>query len=512
MLKIGEKIKELRKAQDVTQEKLADYLNISYQAVSKWENGLALPDITLLPKLANFFGVSTDELLDLKASENETELRRYEKEYHELGRKGKILEKIELSRKVLDLYPRNYQWMLNLAYGLVSYGATSEQQKYREEHKFVEEAISLCERILEDCTVDSIRHSAIQILCYEYPKMNKKDAAIKLAEDMPNMLICKEMLLSHIYSGTERLKQEQNNLRFMLHFCSSILYLMACDKELRQGLTVDQRIKMLDTAINLNKTMLYDDENENLYNNQLSLYYLMIAKLYCQKNESDMVIKNLWLSEKCAVNYDSTSNLGEQNYNSIYFSKLTWNPQNISTNSDKTLCEELLLNLNDNCFEELKDNAEFIALKERLENSNKTIKFKISDISKLNKFTDSNVKILDWQKDFELINQFYKEDFAIYDLLKDDPDEFESLGTVAYIKDDKIVSLVDIMKINETELEIGAVSTLPTERNKGYCKAVISVAIERILSLGYTAKLTTKNNNIAMQKVAKSIGMTPDKN
>ncbi len=141
MLKIGEKIKELRKAQDVTQEKLADYLNISYQAVSKWENGLALPDITLLPKLANFFGVSTDELLDLKASENEIELRRYEKEYHELGRKGKILEKIKLSRKVLDLYPRNYQWMLNLAYGLVSYGATSEQQKYREEHKFVEEAI-----------------------------------------------------------------------------------------------------------------------------------------------------------------------------------------------------------------------------------------------------------------------------------------------------------------------------------------------------------------------------------
>ena len=41
MLKIGENIKELRKAQDVTQEKLAYYLNISYQAVSKWENGVS---------------------------------------------------------------------------------------------------------------------------------------------------------------------------------------------------------------------------------------------------------------------------------------------------------------------------------------------------------------------------------------------------------------------------------------------------------------------------------------
>ena len=42
MLKIGEKIKALRKAQDVTWERLSDYLNISYQAVSKWGNGLAL--------------------------------------------------------------------------------------------------------------------------------------------------------------------------------------------------------------------------------------------------------------------------------------------------------------------------------------------------------------------------------------------------------------------------------------------------------------------------------------
>ncbi len=63
--KIGEKIKELRKSQDVTQEKLADYLNISYQAVSKWENGLALPDLSLIPALSNFFGVTSDYLLDI---------------------------------------------------------------------------------------------------------------------------------------------------------------------------------------------------------------------------------------------------------------------------------------------------------------------------------------------------------------------------------------------------------------------------------------------------------------
>lgn len=369
-LKIGEKIKELRKSQDITQEKLADYLNISYQAVSKWENELALPDITLLPKLANFFGVSTDELLDLKASENEAELKKYEEQYQELNRKGKVLEKIELSRKVLDVYPRNYQWMLNLAYSLVSYCSTSEQEKYSQEHKFKEEAINLCERVLEDCTVDSIRHSAIQILCYNYPDIGKEEKAIKLAESMPDMLLCKEALLSRIYSGEECLKQNQSNLMQMIDYCSGILYEMACRKDLRYGLTIEERIKHLEIAIELYQMICDGDENSLFYNCRLSLYYLMIAKLYCQKEEVDMVIKYLLLSEKCAINYDSVFDLGEQKYNSMFLSQLTWNPKSVSTNWDGTLQEQLFYNLDDVCFGLLKDNDEFIKLKKRLKKSN----------------------------------------------------------------------------------------------------------------------------------------------
>ena len=86
MLNIGEKIKLLRKQQDVTQEKLAAYLNISYQAVSKWENGTAYPDITLVPSIANFFGVSSDELLGMRKCDENDELKEYESVYHENNR------------------------------------------------------------------------------------------------------------------------------------------------------------------------------------------------------------------------------------------------------------------------------------------------------------------------------------------------------------------------------------------------------------------------------------------
>ena len=62
-LSIGKVIRRLRSEHSVTQEELAEYLGISYQAVSKWETGTTMPDITLLPKLAAFFGVTTDYLL-----------------------------------------------------------------------------------------------------------------------------------------------------------------------------------------------------------------------------------------------------------------------------------------------------------------------------------------------------------------------------------------------------------------------------------------------------------------
>ena len=72
-LNLGTIIKRLRMEQSVTQEELAEYLGISFQAVSKWETGTTLPDITLLPKLAVFFGVRIDELFSVN---HEDELER----------------------------------------------------------------------------------------------------------------------------------------------------------------------------------------------------------------------------------------------------------------------------------------------------------------------------------------------------------------------------------------------------------------------------------------------------
>ena len=62
-LKIGEKIRALRLQQKMTQDQLADRLGVSYQSISRWENGITYPDIEFLPAIANCFSVSLDYLM-----------------------------------------------------------------------------------------------------------------------------------------------------------------------------------------------------------------------------------------------------------------------------------------------------------------------------------------------------------------------------------------------------------------------------------------------------------------
>ena len=77
MEKLGRNIACMRKERGYTQQELAERLNISFQAVSKWENGLAMPDVTMLPRLASVLETSVDALLGYHGGR----VTRYEESY-----------------------------------------------------------------------------------------------------------------------------------------------------------------------------------------------------------------------------------------------------------------------------------------------------------------------------------------------------------------------------------------------------------------------------------------------
>lgn len=68
--KIGKLIYSLRKEQHLTQQQLADSMNISDKAISKWERGLGCPDVSLLPELSRIFDVNLEELLSGELNAN----------------------------------------------------------------------------------------------------------------------------------------------------------------------------------------------------------------------------------------------------------------------------------------------------------------------------------------------------------------------------------------------------------------------------------------------------------
>lgn len=98
---IGKRIKELRLKWDMTQEMLSSSLNLSPQAVSKWENGATLPDIALLPELSVLFGVSIDELFSLSVEarferiENMLEMKDFPSEADYAAAESFLTEKLQ---------------------------------------------------------------------------------------------------------------------------------------------------------------------------------------------------------------------------------------------------------------------------------------------------------------------------------------------------------------------------------------------------------------------------------
>ena len=77
-MNLGNNISERRKSMGLTQEELATKLGVSPQAVSKWENNLSCPDISLLPDISKLFNISVDELLGVSNPNNNAETTKNE--------------------------------------------------------------------------------------------------------------------------------------------------------------------------------------------------------------------------------------------------------------------------------------------------------------------------------------------------------------------------------------------------------------------------------------------------
>lgn len=189
-MNIGNKIRELRKQRGLTQEQLAESIGISFQAVSKWENNIALPDITLAPALASYFGVSMDELFDFNLKQIECEVEHITDEAYKY-RESNPAESRRILQEGLKKYPENDILLNNLLYVL----------NYSEKP---DETISIAGKLIEKTARSDVKYDAFRFLAYAYKAKGDYESAEAAIEQIPEIYFTKLTEKAYLLSGTAK--------------------------------------------------------------------------------------------------------------------------------------------------------------------------------------------------------------------------------------------------------------------------------------------------------------------
>lgn len=201
-LNLGQKIKTLRKQRNISQEVLAQYLGVTFQAVSKWENETAMPDITLVPAIAAFFGVSTDELLDFNLYEIEKNVEAIVNEHSKYWETDKAKAE-QILRDGLKKYPGN-DILLNCLVGVIPVPERSA------------EVIEICKALVEGTRYDDVKYDAYRIMAEAYKASGEYALAKAAIEEIPEIYFTKLQVKAELLDGEDMFEAavKQKSLSF----------------------------------------------------------------------------------------------------------------------------------------------------------------------------------------------------------------------------------------------------------------------------------------------------------
>jgi len=211
MKSIGEKIKEYRQKNHMTQEQLAACLNVTFQSISKWETGVSSPDLSLIVPITKLFHISADELLgvnDVEADKRYNELKRA---YDHTFVTEDFAQRQRICETAVSEYPGDMKWLINLAWVI-----SNRSFEYKENDRYIaeqEKAIKLFDAVVKNCKDDVIRGDAIQGITQLLGWRGRKDEARKYVEMIPERtMISRDAVLENILEGDELVQFKQKRI------------------------------------------------------------------------------------------------------------------------------------------------------------------------------------------------------------------------------------------------------------------------------------------------------------
>lgn len=355
MFNIGQKIKELRRKNDLTQEKLADSLGVSYQAVSKWETGVSSPDLSLIVPLARLLGVTTDELLG--ASEEGKRLEEYERLYKDTFRTGDITERLRITESAVKELPSNMKWLNHYAWAhwcnaldTIPNGEAFEAER--------EKAIKLFDKVIGNTDDDEIKAHAITGIVGCLCGKGCKAEARRYVEMYPDSKVSsaeKDRLLGGCLEGDEQIRHKQTYLGKHLDELVDIL--------LWNNIGDNQyTCAAAECIINA----MIPDGNYCTYHHQMSHIHFRKAAMAVTRGDCEEAMKYLQKSVYHAKEYDRIDLIhpGKYAYTAPLFDHLVIDSKEWCRTGTGSLLDDIkdLCKRTKNVFDSLHDRDDFQAL------------------------------------------------------------------------------------------------------------------------------------------------------
>lgn len=354
-LSIGENIKLFRKAKDITQEQLAEMLNVSSQSVSRWELGICYPDMELLPMLAEIFEITVDKLLGVDNIAEKKKVDEYLNRFQVAINQGKIDECISIAREGVAEYPNNYALLNKLMYALfVSGDDTGNISNWKENmENYDAEITSLGERIMKYCPDQNIRLEAISRLAFNHCEQGRKEIGKQIYEMLPPMILCRENQMWWSLEEDEKTSFLQKQIKKSYDMLYGFIWLLAtCGK-----LSPTDSLSVINKAEELNN-LITDGKQYNIDSWGNSRIHYDKAKLYSKIGCKKSVYEQLELAARKAIDFDNRPETEE--YNSLLLGNVTEKRIDFETADTRPLTRIMRDKwLSDNAFDSIRNTPEF---------------------------------------------------------------------------------------------------------------------------------------------------------
>ncbi len=282
-LKLSENIVKWRQAKHMTQEMLADYMGVTKSSVSKWERGVTVPDVVLLPLLASYFDVSIDTLMGYEPQLSKDQIKRYYFDFASAFAHESFESVIQSCQKAVKKYYACYPFLLQMSILWLNHLNLAPNKESMQ--MMIASICQWCERI-ELARLDPMMIENARVVKATAQLMNQEfDAVIDTFEDRMDVNIIgnKDHLLVMAYLENGQANKAELTTQVAIYrgltqlIGSSVLLFLNPDLPKQ---TAEMTIQRIDGIIDLYQIL-------KLNPNLLAQYHFRVALYYANQNPKE---------------------------------------------------------------------------------------------------------------------------------------------------------------------------------------------------------------------------------